>query len=280
MPFQKFVLALCVPAMLVPVAGIASEKVATPREWLTDYAAARDLARELDKPLLLHFHANWCGPCQSMESTVLHTAEIKRLLAGDVVAVKIDSDKRNDLVEHYRVQSLPTDVIVAPDGKILHRVAGFQNKTEYARMLTDATRKFEPRIPATLVKESDAEPAVPMLGLDGYSPVVLLRERQWKKGSEKFSHVYQGITYYLRSAEELADFREEPERFAPRLLGCDPVELWKSDLAQRGDTRYGAYFDGQLFLFVSSENRETFKKSPLRYTETRHVLKSSDLVLR
>jgi YHS domain-containing protein len=40
-----------------------------------------------------------------------------------------------------------------------------------------------------------------------------------------------------------------------------------------GNTKYGAYFDGKLYLFESPESRTEFKKSPMRYVKTRHVLK-------
>lgn len=41
--------------------------------------------------------------------------------------------------------------------------------------------------------------------------------------------------------------------------------------AVAGSTKYGAYFDGELFLFASPENRERFKKTPYRFTRTRHA---------
>lgn len=253
-----------------------------PTGWLSDYAAARKLARELDRPLLLHFYATWCGPCQSMERSVLNTGDVKQSLGRDVIGVKIDSDRHRNLVDRFAVRSLPSDIIIDSEGRILHRSAGFQDKAAYTRMIAGSVKQYEPRVPAAVVSETpDGAPAAePILGLDGYSPVVLMEERKWLKGKPEFAHTYQGITFHFRTDEELRRFKEDPARFAPKLLGCDPVELWLSDRALRGDTRYGAYFDGKLFLFVSHENRETFKDNPLRYTETRHVLKTSDIVLR
>ena len=107
-----------------------------------------------------------------------------------------------------------------------------------------------------------------------------MNERKWQKGKAEFASDYKGMVYHMRSQEELAQFQADPGRYAPRLLECDPVELQKTDLAVRGVTRYGAYFDGHLFLFASSENRETFKRNPLHFTGTRHVIHANDIVRR
>jgi YHS domain-containing protein len=149
-------------------------------------------------------------------------------------------------------------------------------------MIARTSERYEPRVPATIVKDvpHGDEANEPIVGLDGYSPIVLMEERKWIKGKSGLVHTYQGVTYRFQSEAELRRFADDPARFAPRLLGCDPVELWLSDRALRGNTRFGAYFDGQLYLFLTHENRETFKDNPLRYTETRHVLKTSDIVLR
>ncbi len=72
---------------------------------------------------------------------------------------------------------------------------------------------------------------------------------------------------------ELEIFKVDPGRYAPQLLGCDPVILNKQDRAIPGDTKYGAYYDHNLYLFVDLESREEFKKNPDRFSRTMHVLK-------
>ena len=97
--------------------------------------------------------------------------------------------------------------------------------------------------------------------------------KKWIKGKKEFSHTYQDVVFYLANAEELGKFQEDAGRFAPQLLGCDPVVLWNSDRAVLGNTQYGAYFDNELYLFDSAQSRKRFKENPLRYTRTRHVLR-------
>ncbi len=77
----------------------------------------------------------------------------------------------------------------------------------------------------------------------------------------------------MSSAAEAEVFRTNPERYAPKLLGCDPVVLWKTDRAVAGSAEFAAYFDGELYLFVDRESRAQFREVPVRYVRTRHVLK-------
>nr|MCH9793053.1 hypothetical protein [Planctomycetota bacterium] len=81
------------------------------------------------------------------------------------------------------------------------------------------------------------------------------------------------ITYFLSNHTELEIFKNDPGRYAPQLLGCDPVILNKQDRAIPGNTKYGAYYDQNLYLFVDLESREAFKKNPDRFSRTMHVLK-------
>jgi YHS domain-containing protein len=111
------------------------------------------------------------------------------------------------------------------------------------------------------------------LGLDGYSPVALSKSRQWVRGKQEFAFNWQDVTYWMTSAEELREFEKNPRQFAPRLLGCDPVILWQTDRAIAGSTQFGAFFDGELYLFSTQDSRDQFKQNPIRYTQTRHVLR-------
>ena len=69
-------------------------------------------AEEKKLPLLIHFYAEWCMPCQRMEREVFPTPAVKELLGSRFIAVKVNSDLRQDLVRRYGVETLPSDVVV------------------------------------------------------------------------------------------------------------------------------------------------------------------------
>lgn len=117
----------------------------------------------------------------------------------------------------------------------------------------------------------------PLVGLDGYSPVTISAKRQWVRGRKDLAVTYQGVVYYLASEVEHRKFRQAPRKFAPKMLGCDPVELWRSDRAVQGSVQYGAFFDQQLYLFVSSDTRNEFKRDPMKYVRSRHAIHADDV---
>ena len=63
----------------------------------------------------------------------------------------------------------------------------------------------------------------------------------------------------------------------PRFLGCDPVVVWDSDRAIRGLTKFAAFYDDELYLFSTAENRDTFKAKPDTYIRTRIVLQPDEI---
>ncbi|MFN0197814.1 MAG: thioredoxin domain-containing protein [Planctomycetaceae bacterium] len=296
MVFQAAGMALTLTIVSYAIAAGATQ---TP-SWHTDFAAAQAEAKKQNKPMLVHFHATWCGPCQQMEQEVLKSTELSRVLAGQAILVKIDTDDNADLVEKYQIESLPSDLFLNSSGQVISRYVGYQDKAKYLASMTKSVVKHQQYIAAQKPAPANKQPVLTakanvanvnttlpiatakdengvMVGLDKYSPVALWHHRTWLKGNPEFSHVHKGVTYYLNSADELAKFQANPEQYAPKLLGCDPVILTETDRAISGSTKFGAYFDGDLYVFANETNRDSFKKNPTRYTRTQHVL-NTDLI--
>ncbi len=299
------VLLVALVAVLIILSSTPVESAVPSSVWRSDFASAQKEAQRLGKPMVVHFYAHWCGPCQQMERDVLNSPDLLRQLRLGFVAVKLDADKHPDLVNKFGVQALPTDVFVDPDGRVITRHQGFESRREYLARLTKIETDFAPTSKVFIAKTdssklkttatsasvaaasrkaaevnvNNGEQSVgtAFVGLSGYSPVSLAKSRTWNKGNAEFAAEYQGITYHFVDANELALFRKNAAKFAPRLLGCDPVKLWESDRAVPGNTQFGAYFDGELYLFATAESRKAFKSNPLRYTRARHVLRPDDI---
>jgi len=104
--------------------------------WRTDFNKALALAAERNQPALLRFTAKWCPPCQVMDRSVFPRAEVKRALAERVVPVVLDIDleQNADLAWRYRVQGIPSMVLINADGKVLNR-AGFMSAEALLKFL-------------------------------------------------------------------------------------------------------------------------------------------------
>lgn len=96
-----------------------------PVPFETDYEAAVKAAATDKKPVFVKFETDWCGPCAIM-SKLVFTAKDVAAAADGVVCVKVDGDKRKDLVEKYKVTGYPTGILLDPDGKEVGRYSGYQ----------------------------------------------------------------------------------------------------------------------------------------------------------
>ncbi len=262
-------LVFCV-GLFPAIAANAAEKKTS---WHTDFEAAKAESEKRHLPLLLHFYAEWCGPCRQMESDVLNSEDVVAACGEKCVAVKIDSDARGDLAAKYGVAALPTDVFISPEGDVLSKNVGQASEETYIARIGEAERKCgkaEIHL-ASHIETGDVGVLLTQLashggiGLDGYSPVSLTTQKVWRQGTPEFPWRYAGVIYFMADADELARFKAAPENFAPALSGFDPKILSTEGTAVQGRIAYGSFFEGRLHLHASEESRAAFIKSPEKF---------------
>ncbi len=77
-----------------------------------------------DKPVLVDFFAEWCGPCKAMSPII---KEVAQASAGSIRVIKVDIDRSTQAAQAYQVQAVPTFVLFKK-GRILWRHSGMLDK--------------------------------------------------------------------------------------------------------------------------------------------------------
>ena len=84
-----------------------------------------------EKPVLVDFFAEWCGPCKMM-SPILK--QVKDVLGDKVSIIKINVDKNQSLASKYQVRGVPT-FMVFKEGKQLWRQSGVLQTKELVEVI-------------------------------------------------------------------------------------------------------------------------------------------------
>ena len=86
-------------------------------------ATFEDQVLTSDKPVIVDFYADWCGPCK-MLSPVLEQLATEH---SEVKITKVNVDEEPALAERYRVRGIPY-VALFKDGKLASQVIGYKPK--------------------------------------------------------------------------------------------------------------------------------------------------------
>ena len=86
-----------------------------------------------DKPVLVDFYADWCGPCKMMAPVVEELAE---LYDGKAKVGKLNVDNNEEIAMKYGVMSIPT-LLVIKNGQVEAKMVGVQKR----EVLMDALDK-------------------------------------------------------------------------------------------------------------------------------------------
>ena len=83
-----------------------------------------------DKPVLLDFYADWCGPCRMVGPIVSEISDVR----SDVKVGKINVDEQSELAAQFQVMSIPM-LAVIKNGTLANQAVGYRSKEQIEAML-------------------------------------------------------------------------------------------------------------------------------------------------
>ena len=130
---------LLVAAAVLLVAGTVRLRAAE-LPWQFEHDKALAEARVQHRSVLLDFSASWCGPCRMMETTTFANENVRQLMEGYSL-VKIDIDRSPLLASRYKVQAIPTCIVLNEFGETVDRHTGYADAVAFRRWLADSENR-------------------------------------------------------------------------------------------------------------------------------------------
>ena len=100
-----------------------------------DLDAALTESRQADKPVMIHFTAQWCGWCKKMKKEVYGQSDVAAALNHDFVPVMVDADRRPDLKAEYGVKGLPTIWFLTSAGEGITYIPGYVDAPTFRQIM-------------------------------------------------------------------------------------------------------------------------------------------------
>ena len=79
-----------------------------------------------EKPVLIDFYADWCGPCKMMAPEL---EKLASMMNEEVKIVKVNVDKNQELAQHLGIRGVPT-LMLYKKGELLWRESGMRNAVQ------------------------------------------------------------------------------------------------------------------------------------------------------
>ncbi len=102
-------------------------------------------AREENKMIFIDVYTTWCSYCKQMDAHIFPMKEIGDYHNEHFVNLKIDAERGDGITirNSYRLLGFPTFIYLDPQGNVVRKIAGYQNKEQLLYNSMAAVAQFQ-----------------------------------------------------------------------------------------------------------------------------------------
>jgi thioredoxin-related protein len=130
-------------ALLAAVAVLLTQQVSA-GTWLKSLPLAQKKAKERNELIFVDLFADWCGWCHKMEQEVF-PSEMFQKATDDKVLLRLNTEDAADgskLAQRFNITSLPTFLLLTPEGTIAGLIRGYFPANDFVRALNETENKY------------------------------------------------------------------------------------------------------------------------------------------
>lgn len=120
MNIQRVALSLLILITAIPAGFAKSQEI----QWHT-YNDGMARGKFENKKVFIHFFAEWCAACKTMEKNTFSDPGIIAALNQNFIPIKVDADREARTASMYSVKALPDNWFVAANGEIIGNRPGY-----------------------------------------------------------------------------------------------------------------------------------------------------------
>lgn len=278
--------------LVVVITGTASAQSIS---WQSDFDSALERARATGKLVLVNIHASWCVPCKKLQAGTLSDPGLGAEIMTHCEPVSLDADVHSHVIRQWPITGFPTQLFIAPDGKVVNTIVGNVPVGTYRAALQKAVQAVasapRPQVAPVVVNHPPAviEPSRPA---DQHPPLmpagdsVASREPSPPPSQPPAMNAFPPATTSSTESGPLDSFVAEPnppavaprrevvrdskfqpcDESQPLALGgfCPVTMLVRAELI-RGTHEECCVYNHHRYQFRSSEDRQAFLANPERY---------------
>jgi len=114
-----------------------------PIDWVEDYQAGLELAKQQNKPVLLAFYKQFTPMSTSTFENTYNNPDVKKFVEQNFIPILIDVDKQPEIAKHYNIGYYPTHYIKQPDSDdIFGPMMGFDPPSLFIKKLKDLLQEM------------------------------------------------------------------------------------------------------------------------------------------